>query len=178
MSHKIAIVPSGKTGRYKGNGLFLRYSHAPRSKTPACRDGISFEDLKMILQNWNDEGIQNSTRILYSVPKSDYKTFLPRLIPHTENLDNYTIYHLEKEVKSTWVKYAIYNKVTKKFILRSATAEIPREGEIFGKCVKSHAEGWVVNITNLWSDKTFWINLKRRVKGTQSVEIKHNVELY
>lgn len=178
MSNTIAIVPPGKTGIWKGNGLFLRYSHAPRSKTPACKDGISFKDLKMILQNWNDEGNQKSSRILYSVPKSDYKKFLLRLIPHTENLDNYTIFHLEKEDKSTWVKYVIYNKVTKKFILRSATAEIPIEGEIFGKCVKSHDEGWLVNITNLWSDKTFWSNLKRRVKGIQSVEIKYNVELY
>ncbi len=165
----LTINQSGLNGRYKGRGLFLRYPHAKRSNTMACKTGISFEDLMRILNEW-DESMADSTDILAtlnSVPNDEWDDYLPRLVPATEDQSNYRIFHLEREAGSLWLKYIIYNKLTKMYILRSATGEpIPDDTngkQATGKCVASHSEGWFVNETNIISDKTFWMRVKQRV---------------
>jgi len=171
MSDKnINIVQPGLTGNYKGTGLILRYSHAPRSKTAACKEGISCDDFVRILNEW-DESLScepvDSNAMPKPVPKMEFKDYISRITPATELTEDYKILALEKESGSTWVKFVVYNTKTRRYIFRSATAETPERGktasECFGKCVDSHAEGWVVNITNMWTDQTFWLRLKRFV---------------
>ena len=169
-SQNLKIEPPGITGRYKGCGLILRYPHAYRSNTMACKTGISFEELKRILYEW-DETRDWKSVVPHAMPNSvsndEWDDYLPRLVPLTEDLSNYRIFHLEKEETSTWVKYIIYNKKTKKYILRSATGEpIPPDykgKQSWGKIVSSHCDGWYVNKTNIISDKTFWKRVKQRV---------------
>jgi hypothetical protein len=166
----LKLEPPGLTGRYKGCGLIMRYPHAKRSNTMACKTGISFEDLRRILNEWDETydwksvGLHAMTK---SVPNDEWDDYLPRLVPSTEVLSNYRIFHLEREASSLWLKYIIYNKLTKMYILRSATGEpIPDDAngkQAVGKCVASHSEGWFVNETNIISDKTFWKRVKQRV---------------
>ena len=171
VSKNLKLEPPGITGRYKGCGLILRYPHAYRSNTMACKTGISFEELKRILSEWDEDDEWKSVvphAMPNSVPNDDWDDYLPRLVPHTETLSNYRIFHLEKEAQiKKWIKYIIYNKKTKMYILRSATGESlpsdPKEKKAWGKCVPSHSEGWSVNETNIISDKTFWKRVKQRL---------------
>ena len=171
VSKNLKLEPSGISGERKGRGLFLRYSHAYRSKTIACKTGISFEELNRILNEWDETHEWKSVAphaMPNPVPNNEWDDYLPRLVPLTENLSNYRIFHLEKEAQiKKWIKYIIYNKKTKMYILRSATGESlpsdPKEKKAWGKCVPSHSEGWSVNETNIISDKTFWKRVKQRL---------------
>jgi hypothetical protein len=168
----LKIEPPGITGRYKGCGLILRYPHAYRPNTIACKTGISFEELNRILNEWDETHDWKSVAPIAmpnSVSNDEWDDYLPRLVPLTENLSNYRIFHLEKESQSAqWVKYIIYNKQTQMYILRSATGEQiptdPKDKKAWGKIVPSHSEGWYVNQTNIISDKTFWKRVKQRLE--------------
>ena len=66
-----------------------------------------------------------------------------------------------------WIKYVLYNRHTERFILRSCVKyTAPDENSMliasksFGKCLPSHDPNWLVNETNLASDKEFWKQLK------------------
>jgi len=169
-TQNLKLESPGRTGRYNGCGLILRYPHACRSNTMACKTGISFDDLRRILNEWDETHDCKSvvpSAMPNSVPNDEWDDYLPRLVPNTENLSNYRLFHLERESHHLWMKYIIYNKLTKMYILRSATGEtIPEDAngkQAFGKCVASHSDGWFVNETNIISDQTFWKRVKQRV---------------
>ena len=75
----------------------------------------------------------------------------------------------------------MFNTVEQKYILRSATNDIPIVNDDssvlelakkkYGKCVFSQDDRWLINQTNIWSSKEFWIRLKDKLVDSIDGEI-------
>jgi len=75
----------------------------------------------------------------------------------------------------------LFNTKTQKYILRSATNDIPIVNDDssvlefakkkYGTCVFSQDDRWLINQTNIWSSKEFWIRLKDKLVDSIDGEI-------
>ena len=168
-------------------GLWLIYQDSPRSKTRAIKYGITHNELVDVLERWDN------TRINYKPPPSDllvntqivdstlYSSYLPKLLSTLEKIEDFIIIHIESEYNEKWVKYVLFNTKTQKYILRSATNDIPIANDDssvleiakkkYGTCVFSQDTGWLINQTNIWSSKEFWIRLRDKLYDVIDGEI-------
>ena len=162
----LSIESPSKNGHWKGYGLILRYKHAPRAKTKAVISGITTNELKIILNNW-DEHLEDRNGLMYNIVPNitEYKSYLRSCIIKGENITNYILFYLE--IGGDWTKYVIYNKLTKKFILRSSCLKTiaNKNDNKIGKLVESQDTNWFVNPTNIHCDHSWWYNLKHKFKN-------------
>jgi hypothetical protein len=169
--------PAKSNKFYRGTGLVLRCTTSPIVRTRACRSngGITFEELNNVLQNWDEHAPYYKpvipTRFTIPIPVDKYDDYLPCMVTKSEVKGDFSIIQLAKEIGENgvgeWIKYVLYNRHTERFILRSCVKyTAPDENSMliasksFGKCLPSHDPNWLVNETNLASDKEFWKQLK------------------
>lgn len=168
-------------------GLWLVRESTPRPRTTASTSGITHDELVDVLERWD------STHINYKPPPSDllvntqivdstlYSSYLPKLLSTLEKIEDFIIIHIESEYNEKWVKYVLFNTKTQKYILRSATNDIPIVNDDssvlelakkkYGTCVFSQDDRWLINQTNIWSSKEFWIRLKDKLVDSIDGEI-------
>ena len=169
---RLVIESPATGGVWKGRGLWLVYSSGPRSKTKAIKDGISYDELSTTLSMLNDTRYNHTEggRTATVIPgwKTMRTTWLKRLVCNTETLEHYDIVQLWGEEGTEWFKYVLYNKNTKKYILRSATSQTVDDGpgtllkraqKQFGACAYSRDDGWLLNVTNILTNLEFWNEL-------------------
>tara|TARA_B110001469_G_C9475334_1_gene238611 strand:- start:107 stop:682 length:576 start_codon:yes stop_codon:yes gene_type:complete len=168
-------------------GLWLVCQNTPRPRTKASTSGITHDELVDTLERWDN------TLINYKPPPSDllvntqivdstlYSSYLPKLLSNLEKIEDFIIIHIESEYNEKWVKYVLFNTKTQKYILRSATNDIPIVNDDssvlelakkkYGRSVFSQDDGWLINQTNIWSSKEFWIRLKDKLVESIDGEI-------
>jgi hypothetical protein len=177
-SPRLVIKSPSPRGKWKGFGLWLVYSSGPRSKTKAIKDGVSYDELSATISMIDDTKYIDtlSGRTAKVIPgwKAMRTTWVNRLLCNTEALEHYDIVQLWGEANTQWFKYVLYNKNTKKYILRSATSQTVADGpgtlltraqKQFGKCAYSHDDGWLVNVTNILTNLEFWKELEKELNN-------------
>ena len=182
MPSRLVVTPP-KTS-FNKCGLWLIYQNSPRSKTRAIKDGITHDELIDVLERWDETHINYKAPTIQNLVQPQIvsrRLYLPKLLSNLENIEDFIIIHIESEHTEKWVKYVLFNTKTQKYILRSATNDIPIANDDssvleiakkkYGTCVFSQDTGWLINQTNIWSSKEFWIRLREKLYDVIDGEI-------